>query len=70
MERRKIRDEPDARMCIAAVKASKLTVGEWARSEGVDGRSLRAWMLKLTWDEARARPRRPARGRARPSRFG
>jgi hypothetical protein len=47
MERRKIRDEGDARACIAAVKASKLTVKQWARSEGVDGRSLRAWTINL-----------------------
>ena len=47
MERRKIRDERDARMCIAAAEASKLTAKEWARSEGVDGRSLRAWTINL-----------------------
>lgn len=47
MERRKIRDEADARTCIAAVKASKLTARQWARSEGIDGRSLRAWTINL-----------------------
>jgi hypothetical protein len=47
MERRKIRDEADARTCIAAAKASKLTARQWARSEGIDGRSLRAWTINL-----------------------
>jgi hypothetical protein len=47
MERRKIRDEADARTCIAAVRASKLTAREWARFEGIDGRSLRAWTINL-----------------------
>jgi hypothetical protein len=47
MERRKIRDEGDARECIAAVTASGLSPAEWARSAGVDGRSLRAWTLNL-----------------------
>ncbi len=47
MERRKIRDEADARACIAGVKASKLTARQWARSEGIDGRSLRAWTINL-----------------------
>ena len=47
MERRKIRDEADARTCIAAVQASKLTARQWARSEGIDGRSLRAWRINL-----------------------
>jgi hypothetical protein len=56
MERRKIRDEADARACIAAVKASKLTVKEWARSAGVDGRSLRAWTINLGRESAEQQP--------------
>ena len=62
MERRKIRDEADARTCIAAVRASKLTRKEWARSEGIDGRSLRAWTLNL---ERGASSTKPARSQPR-----
>ena len=59
MERRKIRDEADARACIAAVRASKLTVKQWARSEGVDGRSLRAWTINLGRGANSTKPSRP-----------
>lgn len=69
MERRKIRDEHDARMCIAAVKASKLTVGEWARSEGVDGRSLRAWTLNLGRGASSAKATRARTSPAKPLRL-
>lgn len=47
MERRKIRDESDARACLTAVKASGLSSVAWCRSAGVDGRSLRAWTINL-----------------------
>lgn len=47
MERRKIRDEADARACMTAVKVSGLSPAAWCRSEGVDGRSLRAWTINL-----------------------
>jgi transposase-like protein len=47
MERRKIRDEADARTCMAAVKESGLTRAAWCRASGVDGRSLRAWSMNL-----------------------
>ena len=58
MERRKIRDEADARRCIAAVKASKLTARQWARSEGIDGRSSRAWTINLERGASSTKPAR------------
>jgi len=54
MERRKIRDEADARACIAALKMSGMATAAWCRSEGIDGRSLRAWTLNLGRSAARA----------------
>lgn len=44
---RKITDERDARACLKAAKAARLTAGEWAREHGVDGRSLNAWRINL-----------------------
>jgi hypothetical protein len=37
--RRKIEDEREARRCLKAAKAARLTAGEWAREHGIDGRS-------------------------------
>ena len=48
MAKRKIRNEADARQCLAAVEASGLERIHWARREGIDGRSLRAWQKKLS----------------------
>ena len=47
MAKRKIRDERDARRCLAAAKESGLTRAAWARQHGVDGRSLYAWARNL-----------------------
>jgi len=47
MDRRKIRDEADARRALAAVARSGMGIGEWARANGIDGRSLRAWRMNL-----------------------
>lgn len=47
MFKRKVRDEADARACVAAAKTSGLDLTVWARSEGVDGRSLHAWAMNL-----------------------
>lgn len=47
MAGRKIRDEEDARQCMAAAKRAGLSRGEWARENGVDGRSLFAWGSNL-----------------------
>jgi hypothetical protein len=44
---RKIKDEGDAKACLAAVRAAGGDVGEWARANGVDGRSLTAWRNNL-----------------------
>lgn len=51
MAGRRIRNERDARECLAAVESSGLGRKEWAHSSGVDGRSLRAWSKKLTGDK-------------------
>lgn len=47
MERRKIGSEREARRCLAAVKASGVSLKEWARARGIDGRSLHAWQMNL-----------------------
>lgn len=47
-ELRKVDDELEARRCLAAAKAARQTPGEWARSQGVDGRSLNAWRMNLS----------------------
>jgi len=47
MARRKIASEAEARRCLAAVASSTLTVADWARAEGIDGRSLNMWRLNL-----------------------
>lgn len=53
MELRKVRDEMDAQRVIAAASASGLPRRVWARSNGIDPRSLNAWRMNL----ARRRPR-------------
>lgn len=60
MAGRKIRDEADARTCIARVEASGLAPRAWAHRYGIDGRSLRAWTLNLS------RTGRPARAEIAP----
>jgi len=47
MAKRRIRDERDARRCLAAAEAAGLSRSEWARRNGVDGRSLYAWARNL-----------------------
>ncbi|MFM2153207.1 MAG: hypothetical protein RL199_1642 [Pseudomonadota bacterium] len=47
MERRKVRDEADARRALAAVELAGGRIGVWARANGIDGRSLRMWKLNL-----------------------
>jgi len=44
---RKIDDEANARRCLSAAKRAGKTAGEWARSQGIDGRSLHAWSVNL-----------------------
>jgi hypothetical protein len=45
MSARKIQDETEARECIT--KESGLTLAQWARSAGIDGRSLHAGNVNL-----------------------
>jgi hypothetical protein len=78
-----VRDEADARECLARVAASKQKRGDWARANGVDGRSLYNWSLRvpppaaeppvglrLVELVARAAPRPPARYTVRVGELG
>jgi transposase-like protein len=47
MAGRKVFNEQDARRCLGAVKASGGGLGAWARTHGVDGRSLNLWRVNL-----------------------
>lgn len=47
MVRRKVRDEADARSCLAQVVSSRKPRADWARENGVDARSLNMWRLNL-----------------------
>lgn len=47
MAGRKIRDVTEARMFLDAAEASRMTRAQWARENGIDGRSLNAWRLNL-----------------------
>jgi hypothetical protein len=60
---RKIRDEAEAQQYLLAARRSGVSIVDWAGSRGVDGRSLRAWVINLgrRTGAARARSRRPAR---------
>ena len=44
---RMVRDEADARDCLAQAAASRKKRGDWARENGIDGRSLYLWSLRL-----------------------
>jgi 8-oxo-dGTP pyrophosphatase MutT (NUDIX family) len=59
---RKIRDEKEARKYLAAAKRSGVSIGDWARARGINGRSLWAWVMTLERREAkqRTRGRRPS----------
>ena len=61
MAGRKIRDEADARACMAAARAARgMTQTEWAREHGIDGRSLFAWSKNLCRGERSGRRRKTA----------
>jgi hypothetical protein len=45
---RKIAGEAEARRALEAVRVSGKGLGEWARSNGIDGRSLHAWNLAFS----------------------
>lgn len=61
MERRKIRNENDAKTCLAEAAQSGLECTAWARAHGIDARSLNAWRLALA--------RRDSAGTPAPIRF-
>ncbi len=44
---RKIEDEREARRCLQAAERAGQRAGEWARTHGIDGRSLHAWQLNF-----------------------
>jgi hypothetical protein len=47
MQRRKIKNRRDAESCLTAAAVNAQTTTEWARSHGVDGRSLRFWRMAI-----------------------
>ena len=47
MEPRKIKSADEARSCLAAATASGLPRSAWARSHGINARSLNAWRMLL-----------------------
>lgn len=57
--RRKVRDEADARECLAAAARSGKPRSEWARTNDVDGRSLNMWRLHLDGRAGRGAGARP-----------
>ena len=63
-KRRKIASESEARRCLSAVERSGLSIKEWARARGIDGRSLHAWKMNLERSESPAQRSRIARSSA------
>jgi hypothetical protein len=48
MAGRKIRDREDAQACLKAARAARgQSKAQWARQQGIDGRSLEAWRRNL-----------------------
>jgi len=54
MAGRKVESEQEARRCLTAARAAGASAGDWARTHGIDGRSLNAWRVNL---ERRGAPR-------------
>ena len=50
---RKVVDARDARRCLSTLSRSGETLRAWCRSNGVDGRSLRAWQINMSRGAAR-----------------
>jgi hypothetical protein len=63
--RKKIEDESEARRCLAAARRSGLSAGEWARAQGIDGRSLHAWQMNLERGSSGQVRRRKSKGASR-----
>lgn len=59
-QQRKITDEREARRSLAAAEAAGGTIKQWARANGIDGRSLNAWRMNLERRGAKAAPERRA----------
>lgn len=59
---RRIRDEADARACLAAVEGSGMRLYPWARANGVAVRSLGRWRERVALLDAQAQ-REAARAR-------
>ena len=54
--RRSVTSPAEARVFMAAWRASGLTLPQWCRKHGIDGRSLRGWVQRgMTREEAAAR---------------
>lgn len=64
---RKIEGEREAVRCLRAAERAGLSTGEWARANGIDGRSLRAWKMNIGRRGAPARSRKHRRS-PRPAR--
>ena len=47
MQHRKIKNRRDAECCLNAAAKGAQTPTEWARANGVDGRSLRCWQMAI-----------------------
>lgn len=52
---RRVRDEADARACLAAVEVSGMGLYPWARANGVAVRSLGRWRERVAVIDAQAR---------------
>jgi len=59
MRLRKIADEAEARRILAEVAKSGKELREWAKANGVDGRSLQAWKLAFARRGSERSPFRP-----------
>ena len=64
---RKIEDEREAVRCLREAERAGLSTGEWARANGIDGRSLRAWKMNIGRRGVAARSRK-LRRKPRPAR--
>jgi hypothetical protein len=61
MAGRKVVNESEARRCLAAARAARADLGQWASARGIDGRSLNAWRVNLERRRTPRRSQRPAK---------
>jgi hypothetical protein len=65
---RKIEDEWEAVRCLRAAERQGMSMGDWARTHGVDGRSLHAWQMNIARRGTKwPRKRRKASSKAMPA---